>query len=155
MLKERIGKDAVTLVNIIRNRKNVSEFKIAEKMKVNINNVRNVLYKLSEYNLVSSTRKKDKKKGWYVYYWTFNNKRAKYLYFMIKQKRIDELKQKLREEENKVFFICRAENLRLTYEEALEHNFLCPESGHLMEEEDKGYLEAIKKEIAKLEGELK
>jgi len=63
-----IGQDTVALVNALKNKKDVSEFKLADALKKDINETRNMLYKLYNENLVSSIKKKDKKKGWYVYY---------------------------------------------------------------------------------------
>jgi len=69
------GKDAVKLLGLLKERENISEFKLAEDLKININQVRNLLYKLNAYNFVYSTRRKDKDKGLYIYYWTFNFKK--------------------------------------------------------------------------------
>ena len=40
------------LVNILKDKDNVSEFKLAEKLNTTVNIVRNILYRLQEYNLV-------------------------------------------------------------------------------------------------------
>ena len=37
-------------------------------MNIEINQTRNILYRLTEHGIVSSTRKKDAKKGWYTYF---------------------------------------------------------------------------------------
>ena len=70
------SKSAEDLIEILYDKENVNEFKIAEKLKKNINEVRNILYKLSSFNVISSTRKKDKRKGWYTYFWTLNVEKA-------------------------------------------------------------------------------
>ena len=59
LLKETNNEDSVKLVNYIQGKLNVSEFKVAEKLGLSVNQVRNMLYKLHEYNLVYSVRKKD------------------------------------------------------------------------------------------------
>ena len=61
------GKDVLPLVKTLKNKKNVSEFKLADDIKEEINTTRNMLYRLLDNNLVSFVRKKDKKKGWYIY----------------------------------------------------------------------------------------
>ena len=64
-----VGKQGEELVNLLDTKKYVNEFLIAKKLDITINQTRNILYKLSDSGLVSSTRKKDKKKGWYTYFW--------------------------------------------------------------------------------------
>jgi len=88
------GKDVVALVNLIKNKKNVSEFKLAETLEEEINLVRNKLYRLYHANLVSFNRRKDKKKGWYIYYWTFKVKRVKTLMLKIKKERLEKLRER-------------------------------------------------------------
>ena len=76
LVEEIAGKDVIELVELIKGKEHVSEFKIADKLGVTVNQVRNMLYRLYSYNLVSFIRKKDKKKGWYIYYWTFDQKKV-------------------------------------------------------------------------------
>ena len=56
------GKPASEVVNILFGKKNINEFIIAKKLKLTINQTRNILYKLSDAGLVGSTRKKDRRK---------------------------------------------------------------------------------------------
>ena len=74
-----VGADVISLVRSLKNKKNVSEFKIAETLKQEVNITRNMLYRLYDANLVTFIRKKDKVKGWYIYYWTFNPKHIGFL----------------------------------------------------------------------------
>ena len=69
-----VGEDALPLINILKDKNNISEFKLAEMLNVTVNQIRNMLYRLNEKNLVNFMRKKDKKKGWYIYYWSLNKK---------------------------------------------------------------------------------
>ncbi len=64
-----VGKQAVPIIDLLTGKEHVNEFLIAKKLGLTINQTRNILYKLSDSGLVSSTRKKDKKKGWYTYFW--------------------------------------------------------------------------------------
>ena len=45
------GKDAVKLLYLMKERENISEFILAEDLKLNVNQVRNLLYKMNSYNL--------------------------------------------------------------------------------------------------------
>jgi len=46
VVQSSVGEDAVTIVDILFGKKNVNEFTIAEKLKITINQTRNLLYKL-------------------------------------------------------------------------------------------------------------
>ncbi len=96
LVKEVAGEDTVKLVGLLKDKDNISEFKLAEKLRLTVNTVRNMLYRLQAHNLVTSTRKKDKKKGWYIYYWTFNTPQAKSLVRVVKQKKFEQLKERLK-----------------------------------------------------------
>ncbi len=156
LIKDKVGKDALPLLNILTKRRNISEFKIAEKLDYSVNQVRSILYRMHEYNLVSSTRRKDKKKGWYIYYWTFNIKHAKGLILNLMKQRLQDLRKNLKDKKDKIYFICPGDGSKIyDLEQALEYNFKCPETGELLVEENKNFhIRKIKREIALLEKEL-
>jgi transcription initiation factor TFIIE subunit alpha len=152
LVKEVAGSDVLPLIELIKNKENVSEFKLAEKLNLTINQIRNMLYRLYNHNIVYFTRKKDKKKGWYVYFWNFNTKEAKNVLNRIRQNRLEQLKANLKEEESRDFFVCPAKDVRLRFENAMEYEFKCPECGKVLEQEDNSRrVEAIKRQIRELE----
>ena len=154
-IKEIVGSDTVSLVQYIKNKEDVSEFKIAEELGLNINLVRNMLYRLSSHNLVSSIRKKDKKKGWYIYYWTFNIYRAAELIMKSRGKKLENLKNMLNRLSSETFFVCKVDGTTLGFESAMEHNFKCPEDGELLVQKDSGSeIERLKRDIEKLHVEI-
>lgn len=148
VVSEVAGADVLPLVKALRNKSNVSEFKLADSMKKEINLTRNMLYRLYDNNLVSFIRKKDKKKGWYIYYWTFNQKRVKDLVSGIKKKKIERLQERLHREKNTQFYICSSKCVRLDFEQSHDFSFKCPECGLLMNLEDNA------NKIMELEAEL-
>lgn len=155
-VEEVFGKEITPLVKELKNKKNVSEFKLAEKLKLEINIVRNMLYKLYHLNLVTFIRRKDRVKGWYIYYWTFKNKRIRSLAVEMKKKRIDELKERLEREKGTQFFNCPNKCMHLSFDQVVDFEFKCPECGSLMEQEDSSKrIEDIQKEIKRLESSLK
>lgn len=135
---ELVGDDVLPVVNYLKDRRNISEFKIAEKVRLEVNETRNMLYRLHNHSLVSYHRKKDKEKGWYISYWTFNPKRINDLIVLMNRERLQKLYERLsREEENlNCFFICSNLCSRLDFEKALEFEFKCPECGSLMNQQD-------------------
>ncbi len=154
-IKTIIGEDTIPILSLLKKRKNISEFKIAEKLNLPINTIRNIIYKMDTYNLLSSTRKKDKKKGWYIYYWTFHPEKAKSFIFLIKQKKLKRLKEELKKEQGNIFFICHDECTKLNIEDAMEIQYKCPECGKLMQQEDtQKKIKNLKKEVEDLEKEI-
>lgn len=155
LIREIAGKEVVPLVDLLKDKINISEFVLADKLKITVNQVRNMLYRLYSYNLVSFIRKKDKKKGWYIYYWTFNNLKAKDEIIKLKKRKIENLKKLLEREKEGNFFICPDKCIRLKFDDALNYIFKCPECSKVLEHEDNTKnIERIKKEIEEIEGSL-
>jgi len=155
VVSEVAGEDVVPLVRYLKNKKNISEFKIADAIDREINETRNMLYRLYDTNLVGFIRKKDKKKGWYIYYWTFNLKRIKDLFWDLKKKKVVALRERLKREYSTDFFTCEKKCIRLSFEQATDFEYKCPECGDLMnQEENKEIIEKINKDIGELEKEL-
>lgn len=152
IVKNVAGFEAVEIVNFLKGKENVSEFDIAEKINIDIKIVRILLYRLFKHNLVSSIRKKDKKKGWYIYYWTLNKEQLKKVFFDIQEQKLSRLKERLKREKSNVFFVCENTCIRLNFDQAINFDFKCPECGYLMHQEDnKSKIKKIEKEINVLE----
>jgi len=155
LLKEVAGEDTIKLVGLLKGKDNVSEFKLAEKLRLTVNTVRNMLYRLQEHNLVTSTRKKDKKKGWYIYYWTFNTSQARILSRTVKQNKLEKLKAILETEAQETFYICPDRCTRFKMDNAMDYDFKCPECGVILQEEDNAaFIEKIRSTITGLEEDL-
>ena len=140
------------IIDILYDKKNVNEFIISKKLDLTINQTRNILYKLLDNGLVSFIRKKDKKKGgWYTYFWTLNIKESLELLKSQITKKIKELEEDLGKRKIERFYHSPAANLEYTEEEALEHNFICPETGEVLQLKDNSKLVSqLEIEISKL-----
>ena len=147
LLKKFAGKNNEAITPLLFEKKNVNEFKLATKLKLTINQVRNILYKMLEYNILSSTRKKDKKKGWYTYYWTLETDKALEALKKIKQQEIKVFEQLRNSRQIKKYYTCPSGCLELTTETAMLYNFSCPECGELLHpcEEEKRMKEVVSK----------
>ncbi|PIZ54180.1 hypothetical protein COY28_02790, partial [Candidatus Woesearchaeota archaeon CG_4_10_14_0_2_um_filter_57_5] len=145
--------EAVALIGILRkNRKKVSEFKLAALSDMDIKTVRNILYKLFHVNLVTYTRRKDRQKGWYIYSWIFNKKRVPDLYISLKHQKIEKLRGRLEKERTGQFYICPDLTLRMDFEHAMNFDFRCPECGKLlMPVENDKTISNIEAQVAELE----
>lgn len=156
VVREVAGDDVIPLVRALKNKKNVSEFKLADAIRQEINLTRNMLYRLYDHNLVSFIRKKDKKKGWYIYYWTFNPKRVKELAQNLKKVKIERLHERLAREKSTNFFTCANKCIRLDFDQATEFEYKCPECGEILHQEDnREKIKELEQQIQKLAKELK
>src|SRR3989344_2101041 len=155
LVKEVAGDDVLALLRLILGKSNVSEFKIAEKLNITVNQVRNMLYRLNEHNLVAFTRKKDKEKGWYIYFWTFDTFNARLLIIERKQKKIAELKRMINEENTTGMYVCPNKCVRVNAQQALDLEYKCPTCNSLLKEEDSRQLiEKTRSLIDKIRAEL-
>jgi transcription factor E len=156
LVEEMAGIGTGTIVDILFEKEDVNEFLIAKKMDLTINQVRNILYKLSAEGLVSFTRKKDKKKGWYIYFWTLNKEKCLKKIEGEYVRKMTELKQVLSDRETKRYYICKGCNIEATEEKALESDFSCDECTEVYELVDNtNAIRDIKGKITKKENELK
>ena len=126
------GKSAAELVPILKDKGHVDEFKIAGKAKITINELRNILYKLHHHDLVSSIRKKDNKKGWFIYFWSLNVERAIRSLIREYSKEFESQTSLLDSRTKKNYYICPKGHTELSEESSLEQNFECIECGELL-----------------------
>jgi len=151
-----IGKQYEMIGNLIDSKKHVNEFLIAKKMDITINQTRNILYRLADQGLVSSIRKKDKKKGWYTYLWKIES--IKLLEFLKKIliNRIEQVENQIKNRESKQFYVCKTCNIEFNEENALLYDFTCNECGDIFTIKDNTkLLRELNKNKSKLNKELK
>src|SRR3989344_2336416 len=98
-----VGKFGADVVELLIGKKDVNEFLIAKKLNLTPNQVRNILYKLFAYNMVSFIKKRKRKKGRYVNLWTLNS--LKSMDFLEKSliKKLGETERQLKNRETKRF----------------------------------------------------
>ena len=145
-----VGKPGEKMAGLLNSKKHVNEFNIAKKMDVTINQVRNYLYKLSDYGIVSSIRKKDKKKGWYTYFWRIEiSKSLEYLKQSLISKKA-QLNELIESREQKQYYTCERCNLEFNEENALLMNFTCNECGGIFSIKDN--LKLIKELKKRIDG---
>lgn len=155
LIVELIGADIIPLIRLLKDKKNVSEFKLAESMNITVNQTRNMLYRLYNHNLVTFTRKKDKKKGWYIYYWTLDMGNIKNEIIAFKKRKLAEFKARLEKETDGSYLVCPTGCIRMNMDTAMEHNFLCPECGQVMQEQNNSRtIDNLRLRIAEMEEEL-
>ena len=131
IVEDIAGKPATEIVKSLMGKKDVNEFLIAKKLKLTINQTRNILYKLSDSGLVSFTRKKDKRKGWYIYFWTLNSLKSMQLLERKLSESLGQLKNKLKSRKIKRFYLCGTCDIEVGEETALLNQFTCQECGQV------------------------
>jgi transcription factor E len=155
LVEELAGIETGRIVEILFGKKDVNEFSIAKKMELTINQVRNILYKLSNHGLVSFIRKKDKRKGWYIYYWTLNTEKCLVMLEQSLVGKIEELNNILGSRETKRFYICKPCGIEISEEKSLEHGFTCEECAEVYELSDNSVpIKDTKARITKKERDL-
>ncbi|MFH1823266.1 MAG: hypothetical protein ABH817_00930 [archaeon] len=132
LIQRIVGKNVEELVDFVFDKKDVNEFKIADKLKLTINQVRHILYKLSDQSILTSNRKKDKKKGWYTYFWTLDIPKSLAVLLKFKEKEIEVFENILKSRQTKTYYTCPNACMELSEEGAMHHNFFCPECGLLL-----------------------
>ena len=156
LVEELAGESSGTIVDILFEKRDVNEFLIAKKMSLTINQVRNILYKLSAEGLVSFTRKKDKRKGWYIYFWTLNTEKCLVRLEQSLIMKIKQLNEELKTRELKRFYQCKPCGIEVTEESALAHDFTCEECAEVYElVNNEEPIKEIKGKILRTERDLK
>jgi len=124
-----VGKASEDIAELLNSKKHVNEFLVSKKMNITINQTRNLLYRLADKGLVSSIRKKDKRKGWYTYFWKIEIlKNLIYLKELV-EKRRGIIREQINNRETKQYYICERCNLEFDEAQALLMNFTCNECG--------------------------
>ncbi len=151
-----VGKTGENLIDLLDSKKYINEFLIAKKLGLTINQTRNILYKISNRGLVSSIRKKDKKKGWYTYFWKIEVLKSLEFLKEILLKNIAQIDSQIKSRTEKQFYICKRCNIEITEEKALQHDFICNECGEIYSLKDNILvIKGLKKEKERFEKQLK
>jgi transcription initiation factor TFIIE subunit alpha len=123
---------------------------------IRLNTVRKILYKLYDHGLVSCTRVRDEKTGWFIFYWRLQPDQIDAFIRSRKKRALDKLKQRLDYERNHSFFICKTDSsIRVTFEEAMEGSFKCQKCGSQLQSVENGdMITVLEGKIDRLEAEL-
>ena len=152
---EIVGKQYEEIVDLLNKEKYVNEFIVAKKMNLTVNQIRNILYRLSDNGVVSFIRKKDKRKGWYTYFWRIEILKSLELLKDTIVKKIGSVVNQISMRETKVFYVCRKCNIEMDEENALVHDFTCPECGSIFEiKDDSKLIKELRKNLEKYQSEL-
>lgn len=145
----------IKVIKLLEKQKAISEEKIAETLKLKVNQTRKLLYSLMERGVTKYEKKKDKKKKWwYVYFWSLDAEKIGGLVKIFKTKELEKKRREL-EEEKKYEFECKNCQKKYLHEDALESEYLCPECGATLEPaKTSSTIRKLEAEIKRLEADL-
>jgi len=154
------GAEAVIVVRSLKKLGEATDEIIANDCKgeteVRLNSVRKILYKLYDHGLVSCTRVRDEKTGWFIFYWRLQPDQLDAFIRSRKKRALDKLQLRLDYERNHTFFICKTDaDMRMTFEEGMEISFKCAKCGNQLESSENGeMISVLEMKIEQLEAEL-
>lgn len=158
-----VGKQAEDIIDLLDNQNYMNEFLIAKKLGITINQTRNILYKISDFGLISSIRKKDKRKGWFTYFWKIEIMKSLEFLRSELMKKMEQLNYQIKSRETKRFYVCEQCGIELSEENALLHDFMCSECGNIFTLKDNVKLvkelrknwDVLKEKLQLVENEIK
>jgi transcription initiation factor TFIIE subunit alpha len=156
------GEEAVTVVESLKaigegtDETITNDCKTRFNKEIRLNTVRKILYKLYDHGLVSCTRVRDEKTGWFIFYWRLQPDQLDAFIRSRKKRALDKLKTRLQFERDHSFFTCKTDpDVRVTFEEAMESSFACAKCGNQLQSSDNSdMIMVLEDKIGQLEAEL-
>ncbi len=150
-LIERIAGDLGVVIYSMDLENEFTDESLSEELGVEINEIRRVLFAFYEIGLASYRRKKDEDTGWMEYFWKINYDREREVLRRELEKTRDKLEEKLRLEDESIYYICINGCVKVRYEEAMEYGFSCPRCNNMLEYLDsREALMKIKEELERI-----
>src|SRR5437667_8345163 len=120
------GEEAISVVKALAQAGTTTDDVIATQANVRLNTARKVLYKLYDHALVTCTKSRDEKTGWYIYHWKLQPDQLDAFVRSRKKKVLEKLRARLDYEKTHSFFMCKGcLKGRVTLEEAMKSAFRC------------------------------
>ena len=148
----------------------ITDDQLAEMCGIKLNIVRKILYVLYGHKLAEFRKVRDKKSGWFIYYWHESFENLKDLIILKQKQVLEKLNAKLSYEQDNVFYICEnfineisenSENEQscnsiVTFDNAMEENFKCKNcGGNLSHYDNDKVKDFLKEKIAILRQNIK
>ena len=120
------GPDYIQVAKALSAAENSTDEEIAELTQLKINIVRKSLYDLFGRSLITGTRVRDLKRGWFVYRWKAQHDQVEPFVERQKNKALLRLKQRLNYESVNEFYHCGNLNcIKYTFDSAVQVGFKC------------------------------
>lgn len=150
------GEKGGTIVKALLKLKKATDDKISLETKIPIFDVRKVLHRLYELSLLDIDRVQDERSGWLIFYWKIRVDQIEGIIQTQKKRVLDKLQARLEYEKAHEFYHCGTKSCRrLTFEEAVEYLFTCPNCQKpLQHASNEKIVEALEKRIELIKSEL-
>ncbi|MCW1296668.1 MAG: hypothetical protein OH319_03220 [Candidatus Parvarchaeota archaeon] len=149
------GRDGIRLYSILSRVDKMDEFELARRLNLEVNVVRSLLYKLYNEKLVEYTKRRDRRKGWWIYIWKVVPDRPLYLLKKRRKIKLARLKERLEKEKVIQLFQCEKCKVRMSFTKAMQNNFCCPYCGSQLTAVDSTIvIKELEREIAEIEKAL-
>ena len=151
------GEEAINVVKALYSAGVTTDDVIANQANVRLNTSRKILYKLYDHALVTCTRSRDETTGWFIYHWKLQPDQLDAFVRSRKKKALEKLRERLEFEKGHSFFMCPGdcENIRVTFEEAMESAFRCSGcNGQLTNEDNGRVIQVLEDSARRIESDL-
>jgi transcription initiation factor TFIIE subunit alpha len=128
-LLDFIGEEGIGIIELLAEKGIVDEFKIAELLEKEVNNVRSLLYKLYSKKIVSYTKERDEEKGWWIYSWELHLRKILNLFKAKKKEVLKGVEEKIQAKKGAHLYECPVCLIVFPFSEATENMFQCPSCG--------------------------
>ncbi len=136
-----LGKNGEIIVDTLAEKGEVKDDELSRAVGMNENEVRRILWKLSDYTIVSTRKVINSETGWITYYWYLPLDQAPGILYNVINRIIDRLECRLEYEKNNIFFWCGNVNCpKYTFDEATELIFRCKRCGKALKPYDNSRL---------------
>ncbi len=133
----------------------VTDEELAERLDLELNDVRRTLFILYENDLASYRRVRDEDSGWLTYLWTFDYENIPENLEDEMYRLLEALDEREEYERNHEFYLCEVCSIRFEFGEAMDVGFECPECGSQLEAMDNAHLvQAMEERVEALKREL-
>jgi len=149
------GEDAVKVILALNKLGQATDDELLNETGIKLNDVRKALFKLYNHSIVQCDRLRDEQTGWFIFRWRIQPDQFEGFIKNQKRKILRILNKRLDYENNNEFFYCGTPgDRRMTFEEAMEMIFRCPDCGKKLESYDnKDIIKALSDKIKELEKE--
>src|SRR6056297_3093304 len=111
----------------------VTDEELAERLGLELNDVRRALFILYENDLASYRRVRDEDSGWLTYLWTFEYEHIPENLHEEMDRLLAALEERREYERTHEFYLSEVCSIRFEFGEAMEQGFQCPETGAPLE----------------------
>ncbi|AHG03579.1 transcription factor [Halobacterium sp. DL1] len=133
----------------------VTDEELAERLGLELNDVRRALFILYEYDLATYRRVRDEDSGWLTYLWTFEYENIPENLREEMDRLLGALAERREYELQNEFYLCEVCSIRFEFGEAMDLGFECPECGSPVEAMENTHLvDAMDERIENLRSEL-